>query len=180
MIFLSNQAQWYVVHTYSGHENKVKATIEKAVKNRGMEDVIQDVSVPMEEIVEIKDGKEKVKQRKIFPGYCLVKMIVTDESWYVVRNTKGVTGFVGPNSKPVPLTREEVDSMGLEKAMRQVYSFDIAVGDKVEIIAGAFEEFVGTVTEIEPEQGIAKVQIFMFGDRETILDLEISQVRKVS
>ncbi|WP_373850473.1 transcription termination/antitermination protein NusG [Bacteroides heparinolyticus] len=179
MIFLSNQAQWYVVHTYSGHENKVMATIDKARKNRGMEDIIQKVMVPMEEVVEVKDGKEKVKQRKIFPGYCLVKMIVTDESWYVVRNTKGVTGFVGPNSKPVPLTQEEVDNMGLEKEMRQVYSFGVEVGDKVEILTGAFMEFVGTVTEIEPKEGIAKVQIFMFGDRETILDLEISQIKKV-
>lgn len=180
MINLSDQALWYVVHTYSGHENKVKATIEKAVKNRGMEDVIQMVSVPMEEIVEVKDGKRKVKQRKIFPGYCLVKMIVTDESWYVVRNTKGVTGFVGPNSKPVPLTQEEVDNMGLEQEIRQVFNFDFAVGDKVEIIAGAFNEFIGTVTEISTEEGMAKVQIFMFGDRETILDLELSQIRKVS
>ncbi len=180
MINLSDQAKWYVVHTYSGHENKVKATIEKAVKNRGMEDVIQMVSVPMEEIVESKDGKQKVKQRKIFPGYCLVKMIVTDESWYVVRNTKGVTGFVGPNSKPVPLTEEEVENMGLEGGMRQVFSFDFKVGDKVEILSGPFEEFVGTLTEIEPETQMAKVQIFMFGDRETILDLECSQIKKVS
>lgn len=180
MINLSNQAQWYVVHTYSGHENKVKATIEKAVKNRGMEDIIQMVSVPMEEIVEIKDGKKKVKQRKIFPGYCLVKMIVTDESWYVVRNTKGVTGFVGPNSKPVPLTQDEVDNMGLEQEIRKVFNFDFEVGDKVEIISGAFNEFVGTLAEIFPEEGMAKVQIFMFGDRETILELELSQIRKVS
>lgn len=177
---MSDQAQWYVVHTYSGHENKVKATIEKAVKNRGMEDVIQEVSVPMEEIVEVKDGKKKVKQRKIFPGYTLVKMIVTDESWYVVRNTKGVTGFVGPNSKPVPLTEEEVENMGLEKEMRQVYGHSFEVGDKVEIVTGPFGEFVGTVTEILPEEGIARVQIFMFGDRETILDMEFSQIRKVS
>ncbi len=177
---MSDQAQWYVVHTFSGHENKVKATIEKAVKNRGMEDVIQQVSVPMEEVVEIKNGKRVVRLKKTFPGYCLVKMIMTDESWYVVRNTKGVTGFVGPNSKAVPLSQAEVDSMGLEKEIRQVYNFDFAVGDKVEIVGGAFNEFVGTVTEIMPEEGMVKVQIFMFGERETILDLELSQIRKVS
>ncbi len=177
---MSDHAQWYVVHTFSGHENKVKTTIEKAVKNRGMEDVIQQVSVPMEEVVEIKNGKRVVKLKKIFPGYCLVKMIMTDESWYVVRNTKGVTGFVGPNSKAVPLTQEEVDNMGLEKEIRQVYNFEFAVGDKVEIVGGAFNEFIGTVTEILPEEGIVKVQIFMFGDRETILDMELSQIRKVN
>lgn len=178
---MSNQAKWYVVHTYSGHENKVKATIEKAVKNRGMEDIIQMVSVPMEEMIEIsKDGKQKSKQRKIFPGYCLVKMIVTDESWYVVRNTKGVTGFVGPNSKPVPLTDEEVENMGLEKEIRQVYNLNLDIGDKVEIISGAFNEFVGTVTGFDVENNIVNVKIFMFGDRETILNLEFSQVKKVS
>lgn len=177
---MSDRAQWYVVHTFSGHENKVKATIEKAVKNRGMEDVIQQVSVPMEEIVEIRNGKKVVKQKKIFPGYCLVKMVMTDESWYVVRNTKGVTGFVGPNSKAVALTDEEVANMGLEEEMRQVYNFEFAVGDKVEIVGGAFNEFVGTVTEILADEGLVKVQIFMFGDRETILDLELSQIRKVS
>lgn len=177
---MSDQAKWYVVHTFSGHENKVKATIEKAVKNRGMEDIIVQVSVPMEEIVEMRNGKRIVKHKKIFPGYCLVKMFMTDESWYVVRNTKGVTGFVGPNSKAVPLTDEEVDNMGLEKEIRQVFHFEFAVGDKVEITAGVFSEFVGTVTEILPDEGIAKVQIFMFGDRETILDLEFSQIKLVS
>ena len=177
---MSDLAKWYVVHTFSGHENKVKATIEKAVKNRGMEDVIEQVSVPMEEVVELRNGKKVVKHKKIFPGYCLVKMKMTDESWYVVRNTKGVTGFVGPNSKAVPLTDEEVDNMGLEKEVRQVYNFDFAPGDKVEITGGVFSEFIGTVAEILPEEGIAKVQIFMFGDRETILDLEFSQIKKVS
>ena len=177
---MSNQANWYVVHTYSGHENKVKATIEKAVKNRGMEDIIQMVSVPIEEIVEVKDGKTKVKQRKIFPGYCLVKMIVTDESWYVVRNTKGVTGFVGPNSKPVPLTEEEVENMGLEKEVKQIYNLNFDIGDKVEINSGVFKEFVGTVVDFDVENNIVNVKIFVFGDRETIVNLEFSQVKKIS
>lgn len=177
---LSNQALWYVVHTYSGHENKVKATIEKAVKNRGMEDIIQMVSVPMEEIVEVRDGKTKVKQRKIFPGYCLVKMIVTDESWYVVRNTKGVTGFVGPNSKPVPLDPTEVESMGLEKELVQKYDLGFDIGDKVVITSGAFNEFEGIVSDYDIESQIVNVKIFMFGDRETIIDLEFSQIKKIS
>ena len=110
----SQGSRWYMVHTYSGHENKVKTTIEKAVKNRGMEDVIQQVSVPMEEVVEIQNGKRVVKLKKIFPGYCLVKMIMTDESWYVVRNTRGVTGFVGPGSKPVALSEAEMERLGIQ------------------------------------------------------------------
>lgn len=175
---MNEKAQWYVVHTYSGHENKVKATIEKSVKNRNMEDIIQDVAVPVEELVEIKNGKKKVKQRKIFPGYCLVKMIVTDESWYIVRNTKGVTGFVGPNSKPIALTPEEVENMGLEKEMKSVLDIDFEIGQKIEIVAGAFKDFEGTIEEIDAENAIVKVKIFMFGDRETLLDLEMSQIRK--
>lgn len=180
MINLSDQAKWYVVHTYSGHENKVKATIEKAVKNRGMEDVIEKASVPIEEIVEIKDGKKRSKQRKLFPGYCLVKMIVTDESWYVVRNTKGVTGFVGPNSKPIPLTDEEVASIDPDNEVRTIVISEFAIGDRVKIIDGPFSEFEGTVSDFDPEEKKAKVQIFMFGDRETILDLEFSQIKKVN
>lgn len=177
---MSEQAQWYVIHTYSGHENKVKATIEKSVKNRNMEDIIQELAVPVEELIEIKNGKKKVKQRKIFPGYCLVKMIITDESWYIVRNTKGVTGFVGPNSKPVALTPEEVDNMGLEKETKtSVLEIDFEIGNKVEIVAGAFKDFEGTVVEINPDDATVKVKIFMFGDRETLLELEMSQIRKV-
>ncbi len=176
---MSEQAQWYVIHTYSGHENKVKATIEKSVKNRNMEDIIQDVSVPVEELIEIKNGKKKVKQRKIFPGYCLVKMIVTDESWYIVRNTKGVTGFVGPNSKPVALTPEEVENMGLEKESKSVLETEFEIGQRVEIVAGAFKDFDGTIEEINPEDASVKVKIFMFGDRETLLELEMSQIRKI-
>ncbi len=172
------QAKWYVVHTYSGHENKVKATIEKTVQNRNMEDIITDVSVPVEEIVESKDGKKYTRYRKIFPGYCLVKMIVTDESWYVVRNTKGVTGFVGPNSKPIPLTDEELVNMGLEKEAKKVYKIDFAEGDKVTVKSGVFEGFQGVVQTIQREKGMAKIKIYMFGDRETLMDVEVSQIVK--
>lgn len=172
------QAKWYVVHTYSGHENKVKATIEKAVQNRNMEDIITDVSVPVEEVIEEKNGKKYTRYRKIFPGYCLVKMIVTDESWYVVRNTKGVTGFVGPNSKPIPLTDQEVISMGLEEEVKKVYKIDFEVGDRVAVKSGVFEGFSGEVQSINKEKGMAKINIYMFGDRETLMDIEVSQIEK--
>lgn len=130
------EAKWYVVHTYSGHENKVKANIEKIVENRGMEDIILEVAVPTEEVVEMKNGKKKIKSKKIFPGYCIVKMIMTDESWYVVRNTRGVTGFVGPASKPIPLTDQEVVNMGIEE--RQVVDIDVVVGDMIRVVSGPF------------------------------------------
>ena len=135
------EARWYVVHTYSGHENKVKATIEKAVKTRGMEDYITQLVVPTEDVVETtKTGKEKTRQRKVFPSYVLVKMIITDESWYIVRNTKGVTGFVGPGSKPVPLSDEEVKAMGIEIDVPKVVNpdVDLEIGDTVEVAKGPF------------------------------------------
>ncbi|MBU1019620.1 MAG: transcription termination/antitermination protein NusG [Firmicutes bacterium] len=170
----TNGGKWYVVHTYSGHENKVKANIEKIVENRGMEDVILQVVVPTETVVEIKNGKRKDKSKKIFPGYALVKMIMTDESWYVVRNTRGVTGFVGPGSKPIPLTDEEVENMGLEKRSIQV---DYVVGDMISVISGPFENFVGTVEEIHMERQSIKAMISMFG-RETPVELEFDQVKR--
>ena len=172
------QAKWYVIHTYSGHENKVKATIEKAVANRGMEDLIQDVAVPVEDVVEDKNGKEKIRQRKVFPGYVLIKMIVTDESWYVVRNTKGVTGFVGPNSKPVALTAEEVENMGVEKQKSFDLVVDFSIGDKIQVSGGPFDGFAGTIEEINHDKKHAKVNISMFG-RETPVELEFYQVKKV-
>jgi transcriptional antiterminator NusG len=171
-----NTARWYVVHTYSGHENKVKANIEKIVENRGMEDIITEVVVPTEEVVEMKDGKRKVKQRKIFPGYCIVKMIMTDQSWYVVRNTRGVTGFVGPGSKPIPLTEAEVLRMGLEE--REVVEIDIAVGDNIRVISGPFETFEGKVEEVHAEKMTLKVRVSMFG-RETPVELKYNQVEKL-
>jgi len=170
-----SEPKWYVVHTYSGHENKVKANIEKIVENRGMQDIILEVAVPTEEITEVKNGKKKVKSKKIYPGYTLIKMLMTDESWYVVRNTRGVTGFVGPGSKPIPLTDEEVLSMGIEKRLAVL---DIHVGDHVKVIEGPFEEFVGIVEEVNVEKHSLKVMISMFG-RETPVELEYEQVEKL-
>ena len=131
---MSKEAKWYVAHTYSGYENKVKADIEKTIENRNMQDVIQEISVPMEEVVEIKDDKKKTVMRKIFPGYVIIKMIMTDESWYVVRNCRGVTGFVGPGSKPVPLTEEEIASIGLEKKTVTV-GFDVGDTDLLKVLS---------------------------------------------
>lgn len=169
------EAKWYVVHTYSGHENKVKANIEKIVENRGMENVIHEIVVPTEEKVEIKNGKKKTKQKKIFPGYVLVKMIMNDESWYVVRNTRGVTGFVGPGSKPIPLSDEEVRNMGIDNNLP---SIDIEIGESVKVISGPFESFMGEVKGINLERQTLKVLISMFG-RETPVELEFNQVEKL-
>ena len=131
---MSDRARWYVVHTYSGYENKVKANLEKTIENRNLESLILDIQVPMEESAEEKDGKIKVTLKKKFPGYVIVNMVMTDESWYVVRNTRGVTGFVGPGSKPVPLTDEEVESMGV---MKTAMDIDLEVGETINIISGA-------------------------------------------
>lgn len=170
-----SEARWYVVHTYSGHENKVKVNIEKIVENRGMQDLVLNIVVPTENRVEIKNGQRKVKTRKIFPGYVLVKMIVTNESWYLVRNTQGVTGFVGHGSEPIPLTRDEVRRMGIEK----VYiDLDVAVGDSVKVINGPFESFMGIVEEVNMERQTLKVRISMFG-RDTPVELEFGQVDKI-
>lgn len=167
--------KWYVVHTYSGHEKKVQANIEKIVENRGMEDVIKKVIVPTEDKVEIKNGKKKVKQKKIFPGYVIVKMIMNDESWYVVRNTRGVTGFVGPGSKPVPLSDEEVKWMGIDNSLPTI---DIEVEETVRVTSGPFESFIGVVKEINLEKQTLKASISMFG-RETPVELEFTQVEKL-
>ena len=168
-------AKWYVVHTYSGYENKVKANLEKIVENRGLQDYILDIIVPMEEQIEIKDGKKKATLRKVFPGYVLVKMIMTDESWYVVRNTRGVTGFVGPGSKPVPLTDEEIKNMGVEEFTPVV---DYEVGDSVRVISGPLENFIGEVEEINLEKKKVRVAVSMFG-RETPVELELAQIQKL-
>lgn len=171
----SNKAKWYVVHTYSGHENKVKVNIEKIVENRGMQDLVLDIVVPTEDHVEIKNGQRKVKTRKMFPGYVLVKMIVTNESWYLVRNTQGVTGFVGHGSEPIPLTADEVKRMGIEK----VYiDMDIEPGDSVKVINGPFESFMGVVEEVNMDKQTLKVKISMFG-RDTPVELEFGQVDKI-
>ena len=169
------QPKWYVVHTYSGYENKVKTDLEKTVKNRELEDYIFDIVVPMEEQIEIKDGKRKTNLKKVFPGYVLVKMIVTEESWYIVRNTRGVTGFVGSGTDPIPLTEEEIRKMGFELTAINV---DYDVNDQVKVINGPFADFIGTVTEINKEKHKVKVLVSMFG-RETPVELEFSQVQKV-
>jgi len=171
----SEKAKWYVVHTYSGHENKVKANIEKLVENRGMQDVIFEVTVPTEEYVETKNGKKKVKERKLFPGYVMAKMLMTDESWYLIRNTRGVTGFVGPGSKPVPLTDTEVKSLGVQEALPQI---DVKIKDVIKITSGPFESFIGTVENINLEKRKLKVFISMFG-RETLVELDFDQVEKL-
>ncbi len=169
-----NQAKWYVVHTYSGYENKVKANIEKLVENRNMQDVIQEVSVPLMDEVEVKNGQKRVVQHKIFPGYVLVKMIMNDESWYVVRNTRGVTSFVGPGSKPVPLTEQEVYDMGIETFT--LADIDYAVGDTVVVKSGPFAESTGTVKEVNLNKRSVVVGISIFG-RETPMELDFNQVR---
>ena len=138
-------ARWYVVHTYSGYENKVKTDLEKTVKNRDLEEYFFDIIVPMEEQIEIKDGKRKANLKKVFPGYVLIKMIVTEETWYIVRNTRGVTGFVGSGTDPIPLTDEEIRNMGFEEIPVKV---DYEVNDSVQILNGAFKDFIGTVQEI--------------------------------
>ena len=168
-------AKWYVVHTYSGHENKVKVNIEKLVESRGMQDLILDVVVPTEDRVEIKNGQRKIKTKKMFPGYVLVKMIVTNESWYLVRNTQGVTGFVGHGSDPVPLTLEEVRRMGIEK----IYiDLDIHIGDTIKVINGPFENFMGSVLEVNPEKQTLRAKVSMFG-RDTPGELDYAQVDKL-
>ncbi len=176
---MESEKKWYVIHTYSGYENKVKANLERKVHSMGMEDEIFNVVVPMEDETEIKDGKKKVTKKKVFPGYALVEMIVNDRSWYVVRNTPGVTGFVGSGTKPIPLTDAEVKrilkSMGIEQAKP---IFDIEAGQAVHINSGAFENFAATVTEVDSEKGKLKVLVDMFG-RETPVELDFDQVEKI-
>ena len=167
--------RWYVVHTYSGYENKVKTDLEKTIKNRELEDYFFEIVVPMEEQIEIKDGKKKTNLKKVFPGYVLVKMIVTEKTWYIVRNTRGVTGFVGSGTDPIPLTDEEIRKMGFEQLTVNV---DYDVNDSVKIMNGPFTDYTGTVTEINKEKHKVKVLVSMFG-RETPIELEFSQVQKV-
>ncbi|MBC8588113.1 transcription termination/antitermination protein NusG [Paratissierella segnis] len=172
----AKDAKWYVVHTYSGHENKVKANLEKMVENRGMIDDIFEVAVPTEEYTDIKSGKRQVKERKLFPGYVLVKMIINDESWYLVRNTRGVTGFVGPASKPVPLTNEEVRALGVQESV--LPTVDFKVKDVIKVTSGPFENFMGTIDSLNIEKRKVKVFVSMFG-RETLVELDFEQVEKI-
>ncbi len=172
---MSEEAKWYVAHTYSGYENKVKEDIEKTVENRNLQDMILEVKYPTEEVVEIKDGKKKVIQRKVYPGYVMVKMIMNDKTWYVVRNTRGVTGFVGPGSKPIPLTDEEVTAMGVERIPIEL---DIEVGENVRVISGPLENFIGTVEALDPERQKVKLVVSMFG-RNTSVELDFIEVQKL-
>lgn len=172
---MAEKARWYVVHTYSGYENKVKANLEKTIENRNLYDWIDDVQVPMEEQIEIKDGKKKVTLKKIFPGYVLVHMVMTDDSWYVVRNTRGVTGFVGPGSKPVPLTDEEVKAMGIAE---KPVSVDVVVGENIIVKSGPLENFPAIIQEINTEKRKIKALVNMFG-RETPVELEFNQIEKI-
>lgn len=169
---MSENAKWYVIHTYSGYENKVASNIEKAVESRRLHDLIPEVRVPTETVVEVKDDKKREVERKIFPGYVLVKMILTDDSWYVVRNIRGVTGFVGPGSKPVPLTEEEVNALGVDSKQVEV---DYAVGDDVKIISGSLEGFTGVVDALDVPNNKVSVTVSMFG-RKTSVELELDQV----
>ncbi len=173
---MAETAKWYVVHTYSGYENTVKATIEKNVVNRHLEDLIHTVSIPMETVTEITDNGPKTVDRKVFPGYVLVKMVMTDEAWYIVKNVRGVTGFVGSGTKPTPLTDEEVAQLGVEKHEITV-SYD--VGDNVKIAAGPLEGFIGVVDALDIEKNKVRVIVSMFG-RETPVELELDQVETIS
>lgn len=175
----SSARRWYVIHTYSGYENKVKANLEKRVKTMEKEDKIFRVLVPTQEEYEIKDGKRKITKRKVFPGYVLVEMIMEDDSWYVVRNTPGVTGFVGSGSKPIPLQEKEarliLKQMGIDEPRPRI---DFAIGDHVKVVTGPFQHFTGVIEEIQHDKGKLRVLVSMFG-RETPVELDFSQVEKI-
>ena len=169
-----SSVHWYVVYTYSGYENKVKATLEKIVENKGIQDKIQEIIIPMEEEIEIKDGKQKSSIKKVFPGYVLVKMIMTDETWYVVKSIKGVFSFVGVGDEPLPFTEEEMQSLGIEDTM----DVDFEVGDTVRIITEPFYNYPAVIEEIIADKKRVKVKVSMFG-RETTVDLEFNQIQKM-
>ena len=172
---MAEEARWYVAHTYSGYENTVKATIEKAVENRNMGDLILEVNIPMETVTEVTDNGPKTVERKVFPGYVLVKMVMTDETWHLVRNVRGVTGFVGSGNKPIPLTEAEIASLGVEKKEVVV---NYAVGDNVRITDGSLESFLGVVEEIDLERQKVRVIVSMFG-RETPVELDLDQIESI-
>jgi len=169
-----SEANWYVVHTYSGYENKVKANIEKTIENRHLEEQILEVRVPMQDVVEVKNGIQKQVQKKLFPGYVLLNMIMNDDTWYVVRNTRGVTGFVGPGSKPVPLTEEEMQPLGIQDA--QVI-LDIAEGDTVAVIGGVWKDTIGVIQTINQAKQIVTINVELFG-RETPVEIGFTEIRK--
>ena len=167
------EANWYVVHTYSGYENKVKANIDKAIENRHLEDSILEVRVPMQDVVEVKNGAKKTVQKKMVPGYVLINMIMNDDTWYVVRNTRGVTGFVGPGSKPVPLTEAEMKPLGIK--MENV-SVDFGEGDTIAVVAGVWKDTVGVVQRMDYGKQTATINVELFG-RETPVEISFAEVR---
>ena len=172
---MAEEAKWYVVHTYSGYENKVKADIEKTIENRNLQDQIMEVMIPLQNVVEEKNGEKKQVQKKMFPAYVLINMIMNDQTWYVVRNTRGVTGFVGPGSKPVPLTEEEIVNMGfLAVAEKSPFS----IGDQVVVTEGVWQDTNGVVQEVHPAKQMAVIVIDMFG-RDTPVEIDFSELKKL-
>lgn len=169
------EASWYVVHTYSGYENKVKANIEKTIENRHLEDQILEVRVPLQEVVELKNGVRKTVQKKMFPGYVLLNMIMNDDTWYVVRNTRGVTGFVGPGSKPVPLTETEMFNLGIQAANIEV---DFQEGDTVNVVGGVWKDTVGVIQSINQSKQSVTINVELFG-RETPVEISFTEIRKM-
>lgn len=169
------ESNWYVVHTYSGYENKVKADLEKTIENRKLHDQILEVAVPMQDVVELKNGVKKATQKKMFPGYVLINMVMNDDTWYVVRNTRGVTGFVGPGSKPVPLAPDEMFHMGIRKSELLV---DFEIGDSVTVTSGVWEGTVGMIKSINQGKQSVTIHVDMFG-RETPVELNFTEVRKM-
>ena len=170
-----SEANWYVVHTYSGYENKVKANIEKTIENRHLEEQILEVRVPMQDVVEVKNGVKKQAQKKMFPGYVLINMVMNDDTWYVVRNTRGVTGFVGPGSKPVPLTEEEMRPLGIQSENVVV---DFEVGDSITVIAGVWKDTVGIVQAINQNKQSVTINVELFG-RETPVEIGFTEIKKM-
>ena len=170
-----SEARWYVVHTYSGYENKVKTNIEQSIENRKLQDQILEVSVPTQEVVELKNGVRKVTEKKLFPGYVLINMVMNDDTWYVVRNTRGVTGFVGPGSKPVPLSDEDVEKM---MSMNAVQESPFKIGDSVIVTDGVWEDTVGVVQSVNDSRRIVTINVNMFG-RETPFEIDFASVKKV-
>jgi len=173
---ICDEAKWYVAHTYSGYENKVKANLDKTIENRHLENQIFEVRVPMQDVVEVKNGSRKAVPKKMFPGYVLVNMVMNDDTWYVVRNTRGVTGFVGPGSKPVPLTESEMKPLGIHSSSITV---DFGIGDSVAVVAGVWKDTLGTVTRIDFNKQIATISVELFG-RETPVEIPFAEVRKTS
>lgn len=170
-----SEANWYVVHTYSGYENKVKVDIEKTIENRKLQDQILEVSVPMQDVIEIKNGAKKQVAKKMFPGYVLINMYMNDDTWYVVRNTRGVTGFVGPGSKPVPLTEEEMKYLGFQDGELQI---DFEIGDTVTVISGVWKDTIGVIRLISQGKQSVTINVDMFG-RETPVELNFTEVKKM-